>query len=133
MTRPQICNKLLKIEHNAYGSTYEKRCGNNKPCQIHKDDDMPDEKLQKRLRNIEQILHDKYVVPNTLVVEIEAIVDKHARAEGQNQERMKTDMLARALERYVHVTEKGKLIDDLSIYDEGKKALAEYKKGIKYG
>ena len=99
-----------------------------------------------RIRKIEQILHDKYVVPNNMVVELEAIVDKNARQE----ERMITDSLAQALEGLIKVAGVYCADCDVIIYDighhsadhslsstgrmaEAKKALKEYKARITWG
>ena len=101
------------------------------------------EELKDRIIYIEQILHDKYVVPNAMVVELEAVVDKHARQE----ERMVADSLAQSLESLIN--EAGIYCQDCDtiVYDTGnhnvdhsfnspsnvakaKKVLKEYKARI---
>ena len=68
-----------------------------------------------RARRIEQTLHDKYAVPNTMVVELEAVIDKNARQE----ERMVADNLAQALEGLIKVAGVYCEDCDVIIYDIG--------------
>ena len=92
-----------------------------------------------RIRKIEQILNDKYAVPNLMVVELEAIVDKNARQE----ERMVSDSLAQALEGVIKPIEPdGTYCSycDTTLYDigqhnadEAREALKAYKARITWG
>ena len=54
--------------------------------------------LINRQRKIERLMHDVYVVPDAILIELEAIVDKNARQE----ERMVSDSLAQSIEGLIN-------------------------------